>query len=155
MVSIFRWWKGDLQQLFDVYRRDANKVVSAIDADNRLDRIAMADVTIKVARSFSREPAGRFRTDGPHSGERFRDDVLVPALKKNAQITVDLDGTEGYGSSFLEEAFGGLVRLRNFTAKGLHQRLILICTEDESIPVEIWEYIDTAIPGAGPKRRRA
>jgi STAS-like domain of unknown function (DUF4325) len=40
----------------------------------------------------------------------FRDDFLVPALGTYDQVRVVLDGTAGYPSSFLEEAFGGLVR---------------------------------------------
>ncbi len=114
----------------------------------------MSDITIKVASQFSQEPAGRFRSDGPHSGERFRDDILVPALKKYPQVTVNLDGTEGYGSSFLEEAFGGLVRLRNYSPSELHNRLLLVSQEDESILIEIWEYIDTAKVGGGPRKKR-
>ena len=110
--------------------------------------------TITIAKQYSREPAGRFLADGPHSGERFREDYLVPALKQYDTVTIDLDGTEGYGSSFLEEAFGGLVRLRGFKAADLHKRLVLISNEDESIPIEIWDYIDSGVPGAGQRRRR-
>ena len=66
---------------------------------------------IDVARNFTPYPVGRTRSDGRHSGEAFRDDYLVPALKAGA-VTVAMDGAKGYGSSFLEEAFGGLVRLR-------------------------------------------
>ena len=41
-------------------------------------------------------------------------DILYPkfmeSIKKNEKLIVNLDGGYGYGSSFLEEAFGGLVR---------------------------------------------
>ena len=62
---------------------------------------------INIARDFSKTPAGRYLTDGPFSGEHFRESVLLPALQTHELLKVDLDGTLGYGSSFLEEAFGG------------------------------------------------
>ncbi len=80
-------------------------------------------VTIVVARDFSRYPGGRYRIHGENSGEAFRDDFLVPALatakEQHGRVVVDIDGAAGYASSFLEEAFGGLVRERNFTASEL------------------------------------
>ncbi len=68
-------------------------------------------VMINIAKQFSSTPGGRFYTDGPYSGQKFRDEVLVPALKTGDRVEVVLDGVRGYGSSFLEEAFGGLIRL--------------------------------------------
>jgi hypothetical protein len=63
-------------------------------------------------------PGGRYKSDGPFSGEWFREDVLKPALTRaldtNDVVTVELDGTAGYGASFLEEAFGGLIRTGAF-----------------------------------------
>jgi hypothetical protein len=60
-------------------------------------------------------------SDGGYSGEWFRDDILAPALREAAAnseiLTIVLDGTSGYGSSFLEEAFGGLIRRRMFTPR--------------------------------------
>lgn len=70
--------------------------------------------TISIAQDFSSSPSGRFPEDGPFSGARFRDELLVPALKKNGGVEVILDGVSGFGSSFLEEAFGGLVRIHHF-----------------------------------------
>ena len=61
-----------------------------------------------------RAPGFRLIADGPSSGEWFRNDVLAPALRDairgHEKLTVVLDGVAGYGTSFLEEAFGGLVR---------------------------------------------
>ncbi len=66
---------------------------------------------LSIAKDFSEFPAGRERKDGPYSGERFREELLVPLLRKNDNVLeIDFDGTMGFGSSFLEEAFGGLVR---------------------------------------------
>ena len=104
----------------------------------------MTSHQIHVARDFSRFPAGRFRSDGPYSGEIFRDDFLVPALRGNESVTVFLDGTMGYGSSFLEEAFGGLVRESGFLAKDLHNKLKVHSAHDRSLVTEVWSYIDEA-----------
>lgn len=106
----------------------------------------MSGVTepISIARDFSRFPAGRYQTDGPYSGEHFRK-VLVERLRERGAVTVLLDGTMGYGSSFLEEAFGGLVRKENFSASELHRALKIEST-DPSLTREIWSYIDKAKP---------
>jgi hypothetical protein len=66
---------------------------------------------ISIADDFSTVPLGRFPDDSPFNGTTFREIWLIPALAKYQSIEVDLDRAEGYGSSFLEEAFGGLVRL--------------------------------------------
>lgn len=83
----------------------------------------MTTRTIHIASDFSKTPAGRFVTDGPFSGERFRDEVLVPALKNSDEVIVDLNGVFGFGSSFLEEAFGGLVRKCRFTSDELRRKM--------------------------------
>lgn len=72
---------------------------------------------ISVAQDFSRTPGPRWEVQGKFSGEVFRDTVLLPkfreAVEHHQKLIVDLDYTAGYASSFLEEAFGGLVRLGN------------------------------------------
>ena len=64
---------------------------------------------------FSSTPYGRYPSDGPDSGQRFRTEYLMPAFTDQAvdKVVVKLDSVSNgyeYGSSFLEEAFGGLVR---------------------------------------------
>jgi hypothetical protein len=100
---------------------------------------------IDIGKDFSRYPAGRYETDGPFSGELFRSRFLVPALDNKKQITIELDGTAGYGSSFLEEAFGGLVRL-GYSSKQI-KAVILLHSEDPSLIEEIEEYILDAEQG--------
>lgn len=78
--------------------------------------------TIHIATDFSRSPGGRYREDGESSGEQFRDDFLIPALRDNERVTVILDDTDGYPSSFLEEAFGGLIR-SGFAKTDIERRL--------------------------------
>src|SRR5262245_51534800 len=90
----------------------------------------MADLTISIARDFSQYPAGRTRRDGPNSAERFREDVLIPALQKavaaGLRVIVELDGVYGYSSSFLEETFGGLVRRKVFSPKDITRTLVIL-----------------------------
>ncbi|MNG10228.1 hypothetical protein D3C84_936860 [compost metagenome] len=50
----------------------------------------------------------------------------------------------GYGSSFLEEAFGGLVRVKKFSKETLHKKLKFSYKEDPVVIDEIWHYIDSA-----------
>lgn len=102
--------------------------------------------TLSVATDFSPFPAGRFEADGPFSGETFR--KVLAARLRGGPLTVVLDGTLGYGSSFLEEAFGGLVRLGLFTAKDLRSKLKLV-SSDPSLEQEVWSYIDSARTDAG------
>lgn len=99
--------------------------------------------SVSIASSFSKFPAGRYKSDGPYSGEQFRDDVLMPLLRTNTPVVVTLDGTLGYGSSFLEEAFGGLVRVHALTPARLRE-LLTLQTSDRSLEVEIWKYIEEA-----------
>lgn len=103
-------------------------------------------IEIHIAEDFSRAPAGRCRNDGPRSGEAFRQEHLAPALKEADKVVVHLDGVEGYGSSFLEEAFGGLVRVDGFTGENLRRSLILK-TDDDALKYEIREYINQPSPG--------
>ncbi|HEY3823834.1 MAG TPA: STAS-like domain-containing protein [Bryobacteraceae bacterium] len=67
-----------------------------------------------IATDYTNLPGPRFRKQGPFSGEEFRESVLRPkfeeAREKGELLHIDLDGGYGYGTSFLEEAFGGLAR---------------------------------------------
>jgi hypothetical protein len=100
---------------------------------------------IKVASDFSSVPFGRYRDDGPHSGEVFREDVLIPALKANERVVIDIDGVEGLPSSFWEEALGGLVR-RGSKADEIREKLDIECRDsDLQVYVRLgWKYVDEA-----------
>ena len=68
---------------------------------------------LSVAKDFSKTPGFRFKNQSlGTSGEEFRDNILEPrykeSIKKGEKLQVILDGTNGYLTSFLEEAFGGL-----------------------------------------------
>jgi len=71
-------------------------------------------MTLKVSQEFTETPGERLRSNGKFSGQEFREDFLEPRFKKArlaaVDLIVDLDDSQGYASSFLEEAFGGLAR---------------------------------------------
>ncbi|MGC0820783.1 STAS-like domain-containing protein [Pantoea agglomerans] len=96
---------------------------------------------VKVASRYP-SPGPRFKRLGPSSGEEFRE-WLVAELGKDEELTVDLDGTEGYGSSFLEESFGGLIRLGIDKHKVL--QIKIISNEEPELIDEISGYINEAI----------
>tara|TARA_R110002020_G_scaffold150446_1_gene327141 strand:+ start:6225 stop:6563 length:339 start_codon:yes stop_codon:yes gene_type:complete len=91
---------------------------------------------IFIAKQFSRTPGGRYYTDGPSTGEQFREEILIPALKKNKHITIHLDGARGYPSSFLEEAFGGAVRRLGISPKEFFERVRFVAGPDFQIYVD-------------------
>jgi hypothetical protein len=100
-------------------------------------------LVINVAKDYTRYPAGRFARHGATSGEGFREQHLVPAVRSGERFAVELDGTIGYGSSFLEEAFGGLVRRLRVAPDELLARMELR-SEDRSLIAEVQEYIRDA-----------
>ena len=101
-------------------------------------------IIIKIAEEFSRFPAGRFIKDGPFSCEYFRTKFLEPPLRRSEELTVDMDGARGYGSSFLEEAFGGLIR--GGLPKNIVKEKMNILATNRSLKAEIFDYIDKAVP---------
>lgn len=95
---------------------------------------------INLGKQFGRYPAGRYLADGPYNGQKFREEFLIPALKgADDEIEIDLSDARGLKSSFLEEAFGGLVRV-GFSANDLIRRFKFV-TRDQSLVDEIREYI--------------
>lgn len=61
---------------------------------------------------FTEYPGPRYDVQGPESGEKFYAERLNPFFLKCYQegkkLVVNLDGTAGFASSFLDEAFGQL-----------------------------------------------
>lgn len=101
------------------------------------------DVLINVASDFSRFPSGRTATDSAFSGQEFREKFLARPLHEGKQVLVQLDGAIGYGSSFLEEAFGGLIREHKFKSKEL-LKILHFESFDDSLINEIVSYIEEA-----------
>jgi len=103
----------------------------------------MGNKMIYIAKDYSDTPAGRYITDGSYSGERFRDEFLYPALKENDHVDVNLDDALGYGSSFLEEAFGGLIREKGMCLDEIRQKLTIVSSR-VLYENRIWQYLDDA-----------
>ncbi len=79
---------------------------------------------ISVVKDFNPRPFGRYPEDGPANGQVFREKYLIPALDRNkdGSVLVDLTGYNRYGPSFLDEAFGGLIR-EGYKLEDLKMRL--------------------------------
>lgn len=103
-------------------------------------------VQINIAQDFSDTPGGRYISEGENSGEKFRDEILIPKYKlaeqNNEKLEINFDKCWGFGTSFLEEAFGGLVR--KLKKKGTLKRIRLVSLEDETIPDNVKKYITEA-----------
>ena len=100
---------------------------------------------INIARDFSDTPGARYKKDGDFSGQEFREKFLEPLFADpddNTKIRIILDGTEGYATSFLEEAFGGLTRQHG--VKRVQSRIKFVSTEDKLLVTEIKRYITNA-----------
>jgi hypothetical protein len=100
-------------------------------------------VTVNIGKKFSRFPSGRTPDDSAYSGLSFREKHLTPYLKDKKFVQIEFDDAISYGSSFLEEAFGGLVREAGFAKAFLRQHLKLK-SYDRSLIDEVWSYIDLA-----------
>jgi len=99
--------------------------------------MVMDDMMINMAADFDAYPSGRVPSDGKYNGESFREELLYPAISEviegkteDKKVIVDIDGVRSFGSSFLEEAFGGLVRNRNLTANQILDVLTIQCTKN-------------------------
>ena len=100
---------------------------------------------ISIARDFSVYPAGRKIADGPFTGEKFRDQLLVPRLRQDDHVTLDVDGVEGLPSSFWEEIFGGLIRA-GWTLAQLRSKLTIKASQPELVvyPALAWKFASEA-----------
>jgi hypothetical protein len=106
----------------------------------------MTKMTFSVAKDFSAFPGPRRSVQGLFSGEALRK-LLARRLRAHpGGMTINLDGTRGYGSSFLDEAFGGLIRSENFPKAEILNRLQFISKLDPTYVDEIMESINKARP---------
>ncbi|NOT84917.1 MAG: STAS-like domain-containing protein [Methylococcaceae bacterium] len=103
----------------------------------------MNSKTIFIAKDYSETPAGRYLSDGSYSGARFREEFLYPALQEYDQVEVNLDETLGYGSSFLEEAFGGLIREKGMQLYEIKDKIQIVSSR-VLYKNRIWKYLEDA-----------
>ena len=101
---------------------------------------------VSIAEEFSQTPGPRARNEGEFSGDAFLEDVLRPAFlqarKDGTSLTIDLDGTEGYATSFLESAFGGLAR--EFDSSEILRVLTFKSDDEPYLVKEIKRYVADA-----------
>ncbi len=103
--------------------------------------------TINIAKDFHKAPAGRYRSYGKFSGQRFREEFILPAFndKKVEHINIILDGLDGVGASFWDEAFGGLIRENNISFETIKSKLSFICNDDITLEPSIWHIIKKSV----------
>lgn len=103
---------------------------------------SMATKIINVAKEFSKAPGGRYYSDGEASGQEFREKVLIPAFQQFDEIVIEMDGTRGYPSSFLDEAFGGLVRDLRISPAEFSKKVTFRASPDFDIYVQdVFSYV--------------
>jgi hypothetical protein len=99
---------------------------------------------IEIAKDFTEFPGVRTPEGGPFSGQEFCEKFLLPAIQSEGRTEIVFDGTCGYASSFLDEAFGSLVR-RGHTQKAISEKFIFLSQHNRIID-EIWKRIKNAKP---------
>lgn len=108
----------------------------------------MESIKLKISKEFGPTPGPRYKNEGDFSGEKFREDILSPlikqAIREGKRLIVDLDGTAGYGTSFLEEAFGGLIREERMDVSKVISTLAYVSQEEDYLIDDIKEYIEDA-----------
>lgn len=101
---------------------------------------------IVIAKDFSDTPGGRTIAEGDFSGELFREKILLPqyheAISKKEKLEIDFDGAFGYPPSFLDESFGGLVKI--IKQKNILDNIIIISNDDLTIERKIRKYVSDA-----------
>ncbi|RZK22243.1 MAG: DUF4325 domain-containing protein [Flavobacterium sp.] len=106
----------------------------------------MNEKLLKVSTAFSPTPGARYYEDGDDSGQEFFDKCLKKAFSDALEIgsilVVDLDDTEGYATSFLDEAFVRLVK--EFGKSIVKKHIRIISNEEPDWIEEINNYIDEA-----------
>jgi hypothetical protein len=88
-------------------------------------------ISIVIA-DYSKSPGPRYCYQGDDSGEDFYHKILnekfKDAFEQKTELEVNLDGPDGYASSFLDEAFGNLVF--DFGLENVQSRVKIISNEE-------------------------
>ena len=107
----------------------------------------MDDIIFNVVKEFSRTPSARTASEGKYPGTELRSKItplIKQAIKANVKFKIDLDGASGYGTSFLEEVFGGLIREEQIKYEDLKNCLVIKSDEEPELIDEIWDDINDA-----------
>ena len=101
---------------------------------------------IKIAvKDFSDTPGPRWKKEGDFSAELFIEEKLQSVFvqmetDKDLKLEINLDGTLGYGTSFLEEVFGGTAREKGVAF--VRDRIEVVSQEEPWLKDEIKSYVD-------------
>lgn len=101
----------------------------------------MATVFVK---EFTHWPMNRF---GPEGAVKFVNQRFIPLYEKDKLLMLNLDGTIGYTSPFLEELAHVIVRYLHLTPNANLMEEIetivnnIVSTEDPSVTLEIKGYV--------------
>ena len=108
----------------------------------------MDNIKIKILTDFSPCPGPRYRKEGANSGEEFRETVLLEKIKQaiaeKKKLVVDLDGCFGFGTSFIEESFGGLIRVNHLEYDDIICALEIISNEQKYLKENIFRDLKKA-----------
>lgn len=78
-----------------------------------MGEVNTSSITKLLVMDYTEDPGPRYIKQGESSGEDFYLSTLnrkfAECIRDNSILEIELDGTSGYPSSFLDEAFGELV----------------------------------------------
>ena len=110
---------------------------------------------INIAKDFSPYPAGRYRSEGETSGEAFLVDhlmgKLMGAIIGNCLLEIDLNGMNGYPSSFISGSLGKITYELGKTlgvkkaSELIKKHIILKCEDSAARAKAIEDEIDNPI----------
>ncbi len=91
-------------------------------------------------RDWTRFPGGRFKDDGDHSGQEFREQFLEASVKSGESFEIDFNGIFTAGWSFLDEALGHYVT--ELGESEFRKRFFIIADDDPDILEEVEAVIE-------------
>lgn len=97
---------------------------------------------LNICEDFTETPGARNREDGKYSGQEFFEDFLKPrylGLSEHETLTIILDNTDGFPTSFLDQSFGALAREYSF--EEVIKKIKFISKEDPYLIEEIINYM--------------
>ena len=102
---------------------------------------------------FSAVPIVGFRSESDINGQAFREDILYPrvceAIKNKETLEVDFTNMLNLSSAFLEESFGGLVRIHELYRDEVLNTIEFI-SENRLLRTSLElsrDFIEEAVPG--------
>lgn len=105
-------------------------------------------MTINMTVDFSRLPGGIDEIEGTNTGEYFRKKFLIPVydycLIKDEELNINFASSHGFAASFLEEAFGGMVRT-GYDGKTMLRKMNFLTSEEPLLEDQIVNYITDAM----------